>query len=38
MKDKKLIEMYEGFCTTNDEDIKSKSEFMPMCILIKSYI
>ena len=33
-QDKKLIELFEDFCKKNDEEVKNKVEFMPMCITI----
>jgi len=35
MVDKKLIKLYNDICKKNDEEIKNKVEFMPVCILIK---
>ena len=34
MKDKKLMKLYEDFCKKNDEEIKNKESFMPVCITI----
>ncbi len=34
MKDEKLMKMFETFCKKNDEEVKNKEEFMPMCITI----
>jgi len=34
MKDKKIIEIFEDMCKKNDEEIKNKEEFMPVCITI----
>lgn len=34
IKDKKLIELFNDFCKKNDEEVKNKEEFMPMCITI----